>query len=70
MVDLSAYKIIGDFSYQTKNNSILEKLIKSRRHWDRRIAIVSTFAFIRNNSTDLVFKFAKTLLNDKEDLMH
>lgn len=70
LVDMSAYKILGDYFFHTKNKSILKKLLKSNRHWDRRIAMVSTFAFIRNHQPAIAFEFAGKLLSDKEDLMH
>jgi 3-methyladenine DNA glycosylase AlkD len=38
--------------------------------WDRRIAIISTFHFIKKGSSDLTLKIAELLLGDKEDLMH
>jgi 3-methyladenine DNA glycosylase AlkD len=38
--------------------------------WERRIAIISTFQFIRNNRFDVSLTIAQLLLNDKHDLMH
>ena len=38
--------------------------------WDRRIAMVSTLAFIRKGYLELCFQLAELLLDDKEDLMH
>ncbi len=70
LVDGSAYKILGDYCLQTNNKMPLKKLLKSKQHWDRRIAIVSTYAFIRKSEIEIVFHFAKKLLTDKEDLMH
>ena len=48
LVDLSAPKIVGDF-LSNKDKTILSKLAKSNNLWERRIAILSTFNFIRNN---------------------
>lgn len=70
LVDLSSYKILGDYCLTQKDSKILKKLVRSNHHWDRRIAVVSTFAFIRTGSTELIFEFARILLNDKQDLMH
>ncbi len=69
MVDASAYKIIGDFLLD-KDRDILYKLAKSESLWERRISIISSFAFIRNNDFDDVFKIARLLLSDKHDLIH
>lgn len=38
--------------------------------WKKRIAIISTWIFIRNNEFDDILKIAKILLNDKHDLIH
>ncbi|MFA4999305.1 MAG: DNA alkylation repair protein [Parcubacteria group bacterium] len=69
LVDLSAHKIVGDW-LADKNKLPLYLLAKSRNLWERRIAIISTFAFIRKNNLDDTFTLAKILLKDKEDLMH
>lgn len=69
LVDLSVYHIAGD--YLLKNNrKILYKLTKSKNIWERRIAIVSTFAFIKNGEFLDTFKIAESLFNDTEDLIH
>jgi 3-methyladenine DNA glycosylase AlkD len=69
LVDVSAPKIIGDYLL-ARDRSILYKLAKSKNIWERRIAILATFAFIRNGETKDVFTLAEMLLSDKEDLMH
>ena len=38
--------------------------------WERRIAIITTWQFIREGELDDTFKLSKILLSDKEDLMH
>jgi 3-methyladenine DNA glycosylase AlkD len=50
--------------------TILRKLAKSRSLWERRIAIVATFAFIRAGQTADTFAIAQMLLADKHDLIH
>lgn len=69
LVDLSADKILGSY-LSDKPKSILYKLVRSNNLWQRRIAIVSTFHFIRQNRLNDTFKLAKTLLSDKHDLIH
>ncbi|MCK5466288.1 DNA alkylation repair protein [Candidatus Parcubacteria bacterium] len=69
LVDISAPKIMGEYLLNKPRN-VLYKLAKSDNLWERRIAIISTFAFIRNNEFDDTLKIAKILLNDKHDLIH
>ena len=68
LVDLSAYKILGNYLLD-KDKSILYKLAKSDNLWERRIAIISTFEFIRNHKFDATIKISEILLNDKHDLI-
>jgi len=70
LVDLSAYKILGDYCFLTNNYSTLVKLSKSKWHWDRRISIVSTLRPIQRKKTDVTFKMAPKFLTETEDLMH
>lgn len=71
LVDLSAGYIVGDYLFQfKKDRSILYKLAKSNSFWERRIAIVSTFAFIKNNFFEDTISISKILLNDPHDLIH
>jgi len=69
LVDLSAPQIVGEFLID-KDRQILYRLAKSPLLWERRIAILATFAFIRLGDFDDVFGIAKLLLCDKEDLIH
>jgi 3-methyladenine DNA glycosylase AlkD len=69
LVDLSAPKIVGDY-LSNKDKSILFKLAKSNNLWERRIAILSTFAFIRKNDFEDALSISKLLLYDEEDLIH
>lgn len=71
LVDLSVYKIMGDYLVRhPEERGILYKLVESKKMWDRRLAMVSTMAFIRNNESKEVINLAESLLDDKEDLMH
>ncbi len=69
LVDISAPKVVGDYLLNKPRN-ILYKLAKSDNLWERRIAIISTFTFIRNNKFRDTLKIAEILLNDKHDLIH
>jgi len=69
LVDLSADKILGAYLVD-KDKSILKKMAISKNLWERRISIVSTFAFIKQNTFDDTLKISKILMYDKEDLIH
>lgn len=69
LVDLSAPQIIGDFLVH-KDKAPLYRLAVSRSLWERRISIVATFHFIRNNRFGDTLKISKLLLSDEHDLIH
>jgi 3-methyladenine DNA glycosylase AlkD len=69
LVDLSAPRIVGDFLLN-QDKKLLCELAGSDSLWERRIAIVATFAFIRAGRLDVTPKIAGMLLKDKEDLIH
>lgn len=70
LVDVSASNILGAYLKDKDDRSILIKLSKSKKLWNERIAIISTFAFIRNNDLDLIFHFGEYFLDHKHDLIH
>lgn len=53
-----------------RSKAILNELAPSKRLWDRRIAIVATWWFIRHGETATTLRIARKLLKDKEDLIH
>ena len=69
LVDLTAHKIIGNYLLDKPRN-ILYKLAHSKNLWQKRIAIIATFEFIRNNQFQDTIKISKILLADKHDLIH
>jgi len=69
LVDLSAPNIVGAFLLD-KPRTILNQLVTSKILWERRIAVLSTFAFIRNNEFTDTFKIAEVLVSDEHDLIH
>lgn len=69
LVDASVYKIVGDYLLD-KDRKFLYLLAKSTSLWERRMAIVATYAFIKEGQLDDTFKISKMLLKDKEDLIH
>lgn len=69
LVDVSCHKIVGSYLVD-KERSILRKLAQSPVLWERRIAIVSTLAFVARNDLDDTFSLAAMLLHDTYDLIH
>ena len=69
LVDSSAPYILGDFLLD-QDKSILYRLAKSDNLWERRTAMLSTFAFIKNNKFEEALNVAEILLFDKHDLIH
>jgi 3-methyladenine DNA glycosylase AlkD len=69
LVDLSAPRIVGDYLLN-KKRSVLYELAKSNSLWERRISILSTFAFIDNNDFEEALNISELLLHDEHDLIH
>ena len=69
LVDSSAHKIIGVY-LQDKKRDLLYKLVVSASLWERRIAIIATFYYIKQKDTKDTLAISKILLQDKEDLIH
>lgn len=69
IVDVSCRDVVGAYLLD-KPRDILYKLAKSDSLWERRIAMVSTLAFMRAGQDADVYKIATLLLMDKHDLIH
>lgn len=69
LVDVTTPSIIGDFLY-TRNKDLLYTYARSKNLWERRIAIVATYPFIKRGLLQDTFRISKLLLNDTEDLIH
>ncbi len=69
LVDASAGSIVGRHVDAT-DIALLERLAGSDAIWERRIAIVSTFHFIKRNEFGPTLKIARLLLRDSHDLIH
>ncbi len=69
LVDLSAPSIIGHWLLN-RNRRILYRLAKSKNLWERRIAILATYTFIKNHQFYDTLEIAEVLLSDKHDLIH
>jgi 3-methyladenine DNA glycosylase AlkD len=69
LVDLSAPKIVGPY-LEGRSRQPLYRLVRSRNLWERRIAILATFHFIRQSDFTDALALAGILLDDDHDLMH
>ena len=69
LVDLSAPNILGDYLLD-KDRVVLYRLVKSENLWERRIAVLSTFTFIREWQFKDSLRIFAILLKDKHDLIH
>lgn len=69
LVDTSAPTLLGAYLLQ-RDRAVLYALAKSPSMWDRRIAVLSTLAFIRANDFGDTLQLCALLLDDPEDLMH
>lgn len=71
LVDLSAAQIVGRYLWESGcDRRILYRLVVSKNLWERRVAIVATFYFLKNKDFKDTLKLAEILLRDKEDLIH
>lgn len=69
LVDCSAAAIVGGW-LQERDRAPLDKLARSPSVWERRIAIVATFHFIRRGEFRDALRIADILLEDSHDLIH
>ncbi len=68
LVDTTASQIAGNYLLN-REKKILYKLAKSDSIWERRISIIATYYFIKNNEFKETLKIAEILLKDKHDLI-
>ena len=71
LVDQSAPYLSGHFAFHhPEGYKKIFALKNADSLWDRRIAMISTYYFIRQNQFKEVITTAESLLDDQEDLMH
>ncbi len=72
LVDMSAEHIVGAWleGRPAERLRVLNRLAKSKSLWERRIAILSTFHYIKKGEYDETLRIAQLLLKDEEDLIH
>jgi len=69
LVDSSAHLIVGPW-LESRSRKRLYRMAKSRNLWERRVAIMSTYHFIRKNDFSDTLAIAELLLHDEHDLIH
>lgn len=69
LVDVSAEHIVGAY-LQLRDRSPLYTLAASPVLWERRIAVLATFHYIKQGEFDETLRLADCLLHDREDLIH
>lgn len=68
IVDSSAPYILGDFLL-TRPRTILHRLARSKNLWERRVAMITTAAFIRRGDFRDALRIAELLVSDSHDLI-
>jgi 3-methyladenine DNA glycosylase AlkD len=69
LVDLSAPQVVGGYLVN-RSRRPLYRLVRSKSLWERRIAVLATFTFIRQGDFTDTLALADRLLGDGEDLIH
>jgi 3-methyladenine DNA glycosylase AlkD len=72
LVDASAEYLVGEFLRDAgrDDDPLLDDLAASASLWQRRVAVLATFAFIKAGDGGPILRLAPRLLDDREDLMH
>lgn len=68
LVDLSAPKVLGPYFFK-RDKKKLYQLVRSQSLWKRRISVLSTYWFIKNNQFSDALEMSEILLKDPEDLI-
>jgi len=68
LVDLSAHIILGNYLLY-RDRSVVYRLAESKNLWERRIAVLTTFRFIKYNQFEDALKIGQILLKDKHGLI-
>ena len=69
LVDSSAHKILGEWLVD-KPREVLYEMAESDSLWERRISVISTFAFINRGDLADALALARALIDDGHDLIH
>ena len=70
LVDISAYKILGAYVYETGERSILYRLAEENSLWTRRMSVVACLYMIKKDDFTDIKELAVRFLTNPHDLMH
>lgn len=71
LVDVTVPRIVGAYLLEhPEEKKIIYKLVRSRNLWDRRVAVLATFPFIKAGDFTDILALAELLLGDRHDLIH
>lgn len=71
LVDLSAYKIVGEYELRHPEQSLMDQWIRpGNTLWQQRMAMVATWKHIRHQRYDKVLERAAVLIDSRHDLLH
>lgn len=70
LVDVTCPNIVGSFLLENPQEwKRVERWIRSKNMWERRMAVLSSFPFIRKGECRVIFGIAEALMNDAQDLI-
>lgn len=69
LVDCSCRDIVGAYLFD-KDRSILDEMALVPHLWTQRVAIISTWYFIREKQFDDTLRISELFINHKHDLIH
>ncbi len=69
LVDATAHNILGPY-LEKRDRTLIYQLASSGKLWHQRIAVLTTFHFIRNRDYSDTLRLAEMLLDHKHDLIH
>lgn len=69
LIDSSTPNIVGKYLFN-QDRKILYQLARSENLWEKRVAVLATFYFIKYSQFTDALKIAEILLSDKHDLIH
>lgn len=69
LVDSSAHFILGEWLWD-KDRSLLHDMARNGNMWEQRIAVISTYHFIRKSDFEDTLAIAEILINHHHDLIH
>jgi 3-methyladenine DNA glycosylase AlkD len=70
LVDISVYKILGRYAYETGGCEMLRALSESGFLWEERMSVVANWYLIHKNEFALILELCEKFLTHKHDLIH